>query len=327
MNKMNKNSLSLIGKELVYLPNNLRLSEIKSVILFNNNFISIPEIQSFSQLVNLDMSHNYVKQIDKDIILLNRLEELNLSYNLISFIHPNISYLSNIIKLDLSNNNINSIPQELGQLLSLKELKLYRNNISHIPESIYNLTKLEYLNLSYNIITRVSSKINNLNNLINLNIGHNSITNIPKLFNLVSLQDINMVNNKIISLPDISTLTNLTNIYISHNNITKIPDNINQTKKLQQLVIYKNPIEYNMWELIKLYPVKYITGLKESIDRAYNNIINLNFYLTPSIYPSLTYDIKNIIFTINVIGGLPNDLLFIVMKYVIEYKYRLFLSP
>ena len=92
-------------------------------LLNNKNFkIPVTNIVELYNLQTLDLFHNQIKEIPKEICKLVNLQILSLSKNEIKEIPKEIGQLINLQRLDLSNNQITEIPKELCQLSNLQSL-------------------------------------------------------------------------------------------------------------------------------------------------------------------------------------------------------------
>jgi Leucine-rich repeat (LRR) protein len=114
-----------------------------------------PEISLFSNLVNLDLSHNKITYVSKELTKLQRLNWLNLEDN----------------KL------LGTFPSWIGDLTSLSVLNLKRNNLSGtIPTTFQNMHELHTLNLEYNSLSGDIQQLKGLNQIQAMLLGGNNIT-------------------------------------------------------------------------------------------------------------------------------------------------------
>ncbi|MEY4110024.1 MAG: hypothetical protein RLZZ46_378 [Bacteroidota bacterium] len=104
-------------------------------------------IWSFSNLVELDLSHNKIQYISDSISLLKNLKVLNLSFNKIKELPPQIGDLSNLQQMLIYHNRLQTVPAELGRLNKLTHLDLWYNEIITLPDSISRLTSLQEIDL------------------------------------------------------------------------------------------------------------------------------------------------------------------------------------
>lgn len=132
---------------------------------------------------HLDLSHQRLKEIPKELLVLKHLKRLTLSGNYI---------------VDIS---------QLVSLDKLQELHLNSNKILDISV-LSELKNLQILNLYANKITDISVLIN-LNKLVNLYIGFNRITDIPELTYHDELRYLNFTNNLITNLRPILPLVKI----------------------------------------------------------------------------------------------------------------------
>ncbi|EAY19348.1 Leucine Rich Repeat family protein [Trichomonas vaginalis G3] len=99
---------------------------IKQLILEGNKITDFPDISKLTDIVELSVAENPIKEI-KEFPKNDSLQILNLSSTGISYLSDSIANLPNIRKLQLANNNLHdySLFKTLSQLPKLQELYLY----------------------------------------------------------------------------------------------------------------------------------------------------------------------------------------------------------
>ena len=102
------------------------------------------QICKLTKLRYLNLSHNKIVVICKEIENLTKLKLLFLSSNLIEEMPPEIGKLVKLIYLYLGNNKIKVICKELGKLKQLRELTLNNNNIKETSTVIKRIRTLTY---------------------------------------------------------------------------------------------------------------------------------------------------------------------------------------
>ena len=138
-----------------------------------------------------------VNLIPEQIGELKYLEELNLTHNFFRELPESIGSFESLKKLDLFFNRIEKLPESIGMLKSLKYLDLSDNKLQILPESIGSLESLEELNLYGNNIVKLPESIGRLRSLKNLNVESNKLQELPEsLFTLTALYDIRLHDNK-----------------------------------------------------------------------------------------------------------------------------------
>lgn len=110
----------------------------------------------WSQLKNILLNNNKLRQLPEDIGCLSNIEELYLQGNELTSIPASIGQLVQLKELDLYDNELSSIPAELGKLIELKNLMLDNNQLQTIPNDIVNLTKLQMFSFRGNDQLHVS---------------------------------------------------------------------------------------------------------------------------------------------------------------------------
>lgn len=94
-----------------------------------------PEVFSFVNLRQLDLSNNRIDTIPSDIANLAHLETLDLSRNALSYLPIEVGLLGELQDLDLSRNPLVELPESMAYLPKLQKLTLWSTNIYRLPES------------------------------------------------------------------------------------------------------------------------------------------------------------------------------------------------
>ena len=130
------------------------LSGLEKLNLSNNDLAAFPELESFANLRELDLSFNgLTSSIPASLANLQKLEVLSLSFNQLSGAIPReLGGLANLRHLDLSNNELEgSIPESFGELKNLFWLDLAHNQLrGFIPPVLGELATLLWLDFSHN---------------------------------------------------------------------------------------------------------------------------------------------------------------------------------
>ncbi len=128
-------------KKLNELPEFIgRLTDLKSLILVNNNLTKLPEsIGQLKGLQLLDVSHNKLASLPKSISKLAELQILNLFDNQFSELPEIIYRLDRLEYLDISTNRIHEIPKGLADLKWLQTLHLSNNQLRDLPSPLSQL--------------------------------------------------------------------------------------------------------------------------------------------------------------------------------------------
>jgi Leucine-rich repeat (LRR) protein len=129
---------------------------------------------------SLNLSHNKLREILKEIGQLQQLQYLYLDHNELSEIPKEIGQLQQLQLLYLNNNELSEIPKEIGQLQELQILNLSDNKLSEIPKEIGQLQHLQELDLSDNKLSEIPKEISQLQQLQILYLYNNQLSEIPK---------------------------------------------------------------------------------------------------------------------------------------------------
>ncbi|ORX77341.1 L domain-like protein [Anaeromyces robustus] len=278
------------------------LTYIKELYLLNDKISSISEkTGNISNLKRLDIRGNNINTLPDNIGNLNKLKYLYLNNcklnsipkeidnltNLQKLIIPDeIGNLKNLNELMLDNNCLESIPNtidtdkvsvsyeqnSISYCLSCTELKeitcktcnsndficetnskgyinsvtlkyqIY-NNTNAFPSIITKITSLEKLDLRNNSLKELP-RIENLINLQELILSQNSLSKVPSgIEQLNKLQRLDLSSNNINEFPEIEKLINLQELKLNNNGFSSVPSGIEQLIKLQILDLSNNRIK------------------------------------------------------------------------------------
>nr|XP_033781807.1 nischarin isoform X3 [Geotrypetes seraphini] len=140
-------------------------------------------VPTWKNLTTLDMSHNWISNIDDSVKLIRKIEFLDLSHNEISTVE-NLQHLYNLVHLDLSYNKLASLEGIHVKLGNIKTLNLAGN----LLESLCGLNKLY--------------------SLVNLDLSNNKIEQIEEIKNigrLPCLEKLALSSNPLTIIPDYRT--------------------------------------------------------------------------------------------------------------------------
>ncbi|XP_047348231.1 leucine-rich repeat protein soc-2-like isoform X2 [Vespa velutina] len=135
MNNYTKGSLNL--KSILYIQN-----------IYNSSNKLLPN--KLTNLIKLDLSDNYLKDLPDYLDLLKNLQHLILNNNQLSCLPSVIGNLEKLVSLKVHNNNIKEIPENIGNLSNLEDLDLSSNKLRDIPGTYKMLNRLKYLSLANN---------------------------------------------------------------------------------------------------------------------------------------------------------------------------------
>ena len=114
----------------------------------------IPEqIFSFNNLQILEMYHNDLTHIPKEIKLLTRLKELRLSNNKIMHIPDELYFLTKLEKLVLNHNPIKNLSSKIKNMLGLKCIYIGATDIQTFPDELFELPNIEKIGYHQSIFS------------------------------------------------------------------------------------------------------------------------------------------------------------------------------
>lgn len=164
---------------------------------------SLPsKIEQLSNLTNLVLHGNKLKELPASIGKLKKLKLLDVSRNEIESLPNELSQLTDLQSLLLSGNKLESLPEDLSLLCGLLVVKIDHNNFSVFPASLLNednpKVALTEIHGQANKITSIPSAINRLVALKLLDLRDNQLTVIPgELGDCTKLKDVLLNGNKL----------------------------------------------------------------------------------------------------------------------------------
>jgi hypothetical protein len=210
----------------------IQVSEAEATLNLNVSFsgiLSVEGIQSFINLVDLNIRYNDVSEVD--ISSLTNLEVLQACGNNLSEI--DVSQNLALITLSVCINDITSIDVTAHD--DLVFLSIYANELSEID--VTNNPNLEWLYLTLNHISNIDVTQNP--NLTRLHAGQNLLTNLDVSLN-PSLEELFVGYNEFTIL-DLSNQPNLTDLGVQENNLEYLNLNSGGNLHLENMMAYDNP--------------------------------------------------------------------------------------
>ncbi|XP_016384469.1 PH domain leucine-rich repeat-containing protein phosphatase 1-like [Sinocyclocheilus rhinocerous] len=141
-------SVDLSCCSLEKLPSNLLYSQDLTHLNLKHNFLpadqTLLQLQRFSRLRSLNLSHNQLGSFPLPICSISTLTEVNLSCNLLTSIHPdlaNMSQFSRLRSLNLSHNQLGSFPLPICSISTLTEVNLSCNLLTSIHPDLANMSQ------------------------------------------------------------------------------------------------------------------------------------------------------------------------------------------
>lgn len=126
-----------------------KLEEIEEIDLSNNFIEKLDSFKNLKKLNKFIMKNNRLKYLSNDIHETN-IEQLDLTYNYIKEISKDILNIKSLKYLRLKHNDIDIIPNDIKNLINLIDFNLDHNGILELPDEITELKYLKYLFLSFN---------------------------------------------------------------------------------------------------------------------------------------------------------------------------------
>ena len=170
MGRLRCESINLAKNKLHSLPMSFaKLKQMKSLILYENEFEEIPEVLSgFKNLKHLDFYKNKLTQIPDFVGDMDGLQQLFLSFN-----------------------KIEEIPDTLRNLKRLKYFYIHHNELHFIPEWITEMDSIERFGVGFNHLLSLPD-VSKMKSLKDFDCEHNLLERFP--WELVEKPDMEMIN-------------------------------------------------------------------------------------------------------------------------------------
>ena len=230
------------------------LTTIETIEIENTHLKEIKPIEQLVNLRTLEIDHNKIESLPKNICNLQKLEMLTFSYNNVVDLKPLI-LLTNLSTLAFTNNQVEDI------------------------SPIKNMTKMSIINFSENNIRDISA-IENFSELKSLGANDNKIEILPDFKNFGKLQYIYLDFNNISSLPNLKGLNSLDEMWLAYNNL-----NDEEFGKLDELE-YPGFLDVSFNKITKVPVLKNIKSLRE-LYLVGNNITDLSGFEDNESFPVL----------------------------------------
>lgn len=213
----------------------IQVSEAEATLNLNVSFWdieSVEGIESFVNLVELNISYNEISEID--ISMLTNLEIFEACSN--NFSEINVSQNLALTRLILCQNSISNLDVSL-----LQDLIFLSAGPNHLTElDVTNNINLEWLYLTLNDLTSIDISQNP--NLTRLHLGQNSLESIDVSLNPL-LETLALGYNQITNL-DVSNQSNLTGLFVQENNLEYLNIKSGGNILLEDMMAYDNPNLY-----------------------------------------------------------------------------------
>ncbi|KAG8543269.1 hypothetical protein GDO81_025072 [Engystomops pustulosus] len=172
------------------------------------------------------------------------LEELDLSNNCLKNISGGLGSLTHLTRLNVSNNKLKALPAEIGSLKRLRQLDCTSNLLEEVPTSMAGMDSLEQLYLRQNKLTFLP-ELPDCRILKELHVGNNQINTLgpQHLSHLSCLNILELRDNKLKSLPDeIALLKGLERLDLTNNDLSSLPNSLANLPNLKSLQLEGNPL-------------------------------------------------------------------------------------
>ncbi|XP_011297186.1 leucine-rich repeat-containing protein 28 [Fopius arisanus] len=165
----------------------------------------------------LYLKENKITVIPPWIYQLTNLTNLYLAGNKLKNLPEEFSVMERLKVLDLSDNDLKVVPEGLKRLKTLRELILDDNSLCQLPLDIADFEELEKLSLCGNNFVSLPEWLGSLNKLQRLLVDNNFLEELPNRLTLAqSLEIVSVCSNRLKHLP-LNSFVSPTMIYFSCN--------------------------------------------------------------------------------------------------------------
>lgn len=197
-----------------------------------NKIKTVPNLKSYDQLVELNLSKNKIEKLPESIKYITGLKNLNVSYNRLSSL-PWRSITTRLKKLEtllIQYNNITEIGKGIGNLRdTLQHFNFSNNQLHTLPKSFAKLG-LHTINLSNNAFTSFPQCLleidQDIEPVVEIFLDGNQLTRLPDAFGNVfkDLEELDINDNKITTFPaSFSQMNSLQRLDASNNRLRSMP--------------------------------------------------------------------------------------------------------
>jgi len=198
--------LLLDSLELKTLPNEIkRFTHLEQLSLIHNPDLDLA--RTFDKLkglpiVFLNLKHNDLICLPKNISLIKTLKEINLSYN--HLIDPesyeSLGDLPLLYSLWLDHNTLKQLPKTIGALEQIRFLYLGHNSLKSLPQEMAMMKNLWVLHAEYNKFESLPKTFVTMPSLLMVHINNNKIQKFSRAYELRkhSLKGLILDNNPIL---------------------------------------------------------------------------------------------------------------------------------
>ncbi|XP_059420178.1 PH domain leucine-rich repeat-containing protein phosphatase 1 [Carassius carassius] len=220
-------SVDLSCCSLEKLPPHLLYSQDLTHLNLKHNFLpadqTLLQLQRFSRLRSLNLSHNHLGSFPLHICSISSLTELNLSCNLLTCVPPDVANMSHLQTLVLDGNLLSDLPVELGRLQRLVYLGLSFNEFTQVPSVLEQLTAVERLCMAGNKVCVLTLQAFRLLTIKHIDLRLNQISAVlpdePEFLHHVTQLDVR--DNRLSEL-DASVFPRLEVLHCQRNRLTRL---------------------------------------------------------------------------------------------------------
>ena len=120
---LSSNHIERIEKQFIYV-----YSQISSLDISHNKLASLPkEMKKMTRLITLDLSHNHMISLPSSITYIPSLAHLDISHNKLTYLSTSVKHMRSLTHLDISHNHLTTLPNFVEEMVLLKEIRIVYN--------------------------------------------------------------------------------------------------------------------------------------------------------------------------------------------------------
>jgi leucine-rich repeat protein SHOC2 len=153
------------------------------------------------RVIGLDVSHQSITTVTKEIGSLSRLVTLDLRGNRIQSLPGQIGYLSALRECRLDSNSLYELPSEFAYCCSLKILTAGNNNLYRLDTRLAKLP-IVHLDLRSNILNKLPDANPIFPGIRFLYLDDNSLTSLPDALQQLQPEEFSIANNRLCTVSE-----------------------------------------------------------------------------------------------------------------------------
>lgn len=228
--KVDFSGLGLVDVPLMFSNLDRRLNEIQ------------PAIAGMDKLLHLNLSHNFLERLNRNMRFLTNLRSLRVEYNRLQELPVFIQHFTRLGLLAFSHNPLDNLVNEMRQMKLIRTIVGSYNRLSFINDAVGFLETLTDITLEHNQITSIPEPVLKLSGLVVLRLGSNQIKRVPEQITAMrSLKQLHLADNLLVTVPEVlGDMEALQDLDLADNRIEFLPVGLGRLTTLTKLEVRRN---------------------------------------------------------------------------------------